>query len=157
MAEAEPWHIAVLLGLVTTVASVAGGAVGYWVGVRFSPWVHRKFSGPRLEKAEAWYERYGEWIVVLAAFTPLPFKVFTVTSGLLGLRFWPFLAAAFIGRALRFVPEAVLASLYGEAVIAWLDRGGLIVLVVSLVVLAVLYYTHRGARKRRRARERIEP
>lgn len=130
---------AVFLGLVTTIASVAGAAVGYWIGDQFSDWVHRKFAGENLDRAEAWYQQYGEWVVLVAAFSPIPFKVFTVTSGLLGLRFWPFILAATVGRGIRYVPLAVLASLYGEQVLAWIDTYEIPLLVAGLLALAGLY------------------
>lgn len=137
--QAPAYGYALWLGLVTTVASVVGGAIGYWIGSEFSPWVHRRFGGERLAKVERWYLSYGEWIVAVAALTPIPFKVFTVASGLLGMRFWPFIAAAFVGRALRFVPEALLAARYGNQAIAWLDRGGLVLLVVLGLAVALWY------------------
>lgn len=147
----EPWHTALLLGLLTTVASVAGGAIGYWVGDRFSPWVHRRWGGPRMVRVEGWYRTYGVWAVAVAAFTPIPFKLFTVTSGVLRLRFWPFVGASLVGRGLRFVPEAVLMSLYGRQAIAWLDAGGLIVLLITVVVVAALWAWHRSSRPRAEA------
>jgi undecaprenyl-diphosphatase len=135
---------AIYLGLVTTVASVAGGALGYWLGDRFSPWVHRRFGGPRLAQVQGWYQQYGEWVVLVAGFSPLPFKIFTLTSGLLGLRFWPFLLAALVGRGLRFVPEAVLAARYGDQVLAWTDRYELWLLVGGLAALAGLWIWSRN-------------
>ncbi|MDX1612001.1 MAG: VTT domain-containing protein [Candidatus Thermoplasmatota archaeon] len=137
---------AAYLGLVTTVASVLGGAVGYWVGRRFSPWVHRKFRGERLTRVEGWYKQHGEWILIVAAFTPLPFKLFTVTSGLFGMRFWPFMLAAFLGRGLRFFPEALLSARFGQQAIEWLDAGGLIVLVVLATGVAAWWVWHRRSR-----------
>lgn len=137
---ADPaYAYALYLGLITTVASVVGAAIGYWIGKRFSPWVHRKFEGERLRKVEAWYTEHGEWIVAIAAFTPIPFKVFTLSSGLFRMRFWPFVLAAFVGRGLRFVPEALLSARFGTQAIDWLDRGGLIVLVVLGLGLAGYY------------------
>lgn len=130
---------ATFLGAVTTAASVAGGAVGYWIGDRFSDWAHRKFAGEHLARAEAWYQQYGEWVVGVAAFTPIPFKVFTVASGLLGLRFWPFMLAATVGRGVRFVPEAILASFYGERIVDWIDAYEIPLLVAALLALAGLY------------------
>lgn len=142
----QPWTYALYLGVITTVASVAGGAVGYWLGKEFSPWVHRRFAGPKLAKVEGWYDEHGEWIVLLAAFTPLPFKIFTVTSGLLRLRFWPFMAAAVVGRGLRFIPEALLSAYIGQEAIAWLERSGYLVLGLTALA-AVAWYLWRHARR----------
>lgn len=145
------WY-ALYLGLFTAFWSVAGAAVGYWIGGRFSPWVHRKFAGPRMDKVEGWYKEHGEWIVAIAAVTPIPFKIFTVSSGLFHLRFWHFLAAAAVGRSLRFVPEALLSARYGEQAIVWLDQGGLVILLV-LGLAGGAYYLWA---KRRRDQRGIE-
>lgn len=146
LAKGETWSYALYLGVVTTVASVAGGAVGYWVGDRFAPWVKRRYGGPRMRRVEAWYQKYGEWVVLVAGFTPLPFKIFTLTSGFLGLRFWPFILASLAGRGLRFIPEALLAAWYGDQVLAWLDQYELPALIAGglLVVGLWLYTRHRG-------------
>lgn len=146
LAVDQPWTYALYLGLFTTFWSVAGAAVGYWIGGRFSGWVHRKFAGERLDKVEGWYTEHGEWIVVIAALTPIPFKVFTVSSGLFRLRFWPFMLAATVGRALRFVPEALLSARYGQQAIDWLDRGGLALLVILGLGVAA-WYVWRSARE----------
>lgn len=152
LAKGQPWSYAVYLGVVTTVASVAGGAIGYWVGKRFSPWVKKRYGGPRMQRIEAWYQAYGEWVVLLAGFTPIPFKIFTVTSGFLGLRFWPFILASFAGRGLRFVPEALLAAWYGDQVLAWLDRYELPALVATVILLVGLWwYTRHRNRDRSQA------
>lgn len=146
LAAGESMPYALYLGVVTTLASVVGGAIGYWVGDRFSPWVHERYGGPNLRRVERWYQEYGEWVVLVAGFSPLPFKVFALSSGLLGLRFWPFIAAALVGRGLRFIPEALLSARYGEAVLAWTDEYEIWLLVPALLLLVGiwLYSRHRG-------------
>ncbi len=141
-AEGMPpdYAYALFLGLVATLGSVVGGAIGYAIGKWFSPWVHRKFSGERLTKVEGWYREHGEWIVLVAAFTPIPFKVFTVSSGLFRMRFWPFILAAAVGRGLRFIPEGLLSARYGQQAIDWLDAGGLALLAVLGLGLAAWYF-----------------
>lgn len=146
LATGQSMSYALFLGVVTTVASVAGAAIGYWVGDRFSPWVHERYGGPKLERVEGWYQEYGEWVVLVAGFSPLPFKVFTLSSGLLRLRFWPFMAAALVGRGLRFIPEALLAARYGEAVLEWTDQYEIWLLIPTVLILVGLwlYSRHRG-------------
>lgn len=143
LARGEPWTYALYLGVITTVASVAGGAVGYWIGDRFSPWVKKRYGGERMQRVESWYQEYGEWVVLLAGFSPLPFKIFTLTSGFLGLRFLPFLLASVVGRGLRFVPEALLAARYGDQVLAWTDRYEVPMLAATLLVLGALWWYSR--------------
>jgi len=133
-----PW--AVTLGLVTTIASVAGGAVGYLVGDRFSEWAHERFAGPKMDRVEGWYQEHGEWVVGVAALSPIPFKIFTVTSGLLNLRFWPFAAAATVGRGVRFLAVAILATFYGDRVIAWVDAYEIPLAIAAVLALIAVYW-----------------
>lgn len=158
LAQGQTASYALYLGVVTTVASVVGGAVGYWIGDRFSPWVKRRYGGPKMQRLEAWYQEYGEWVVLLAGFTPLPFKLFTLTSGFLNLRFWPFMLAAVVGRGLRFVPEALLAARYGDEVLAWLDVYEVPALLAALAVLLGLWwYTRNRSPPTPEASAREEP
>jgi undecaprenyl-diphosphatase len=138
---AEPVTIprALVLAGATTLASVAGGTLAYWIGDRFSEWAHRRFADPRLDRVERWYQEHGEWVVAVAAVTPVPFKVFTIASGLLQLRFWPFAIAATVGRGARFALVAVLATFYGEQVVAWVDTYEIPLAILGLVLLAAIY------------------
>ena len=62
------------------------------------------------------YRKYGAWAVIASAITPIPFKVFTVLSGVMGMELKGFLLAALVGRGLRFMAVGVLVALYGESV-----------------------------------------
>jgi len=108
-----------LYGTVTVVFSVTGGLVGYFLGRSLGrPLLIRLVGAKRVEPLEAYFQRYGALAVGLAAFTPLPYKAFTVGAGALGLRdLRGFVVASLIGRAGRFVPESLLLSLYGEQIL----------------------------------------
>lgn len=109
----------VLYGAITVVSSVAGGLVGFYLGRRFGRPLLLRVAGKRnISWLEQYFEKYGALAVGLAAFTPLPFKVFTIGAGALGMRdVKGFVVAATIGRAARFMPVSVVLSLYGEAVV----------------------------------------
>lgn len=72
--------------------------------------------------ANAWYERYGVWIVFAAAFTPIPYKVFTILSGLAGLNLAAFLLASVVGRSARFFLVGGLIYLFGRPIRRFIDR-----------------------------------
>ncbi len=142
-----------LYGLVTVASSVTGGLVGYFLGRSLGrPLLIRLVGAKRVEPLEAYFQRYGALAVGLAAFTPLPYKAFTVGAGALGLRdVKGFVLASVIGRAGRFVPEAMLLSLYGERILdvltSYIDAVGYATIAAAAVYLAFILL-------RRRARAR---
>jgi len=89
MALARPeraWRFA----LITTLTSVAGGVLGYFIGMfafdLIQPWLEqhpRYWNGYRL--AVEWFRRYGFWAVLVAGFSPIPYKAFTIAAGVLSM------------------------------------------------------------------------
>jgi undecaprenyl-diphosphatase len=107
--------------LVATTGSVIGAVIGYVLGKKLGkPVVERLFKKyiPRVEK---WYEKWGAWAVLIAAFSPIPFKVFTWTSGICGLDFKKFLIASIIGRFVQFAIAAYVGAYLGPGVLDWLS------------------------------------
>ena len=108
---------AIWLAALCTVASVAGGVVGRWLGIRYGrPLLLRVAPANKVDAAERMYRRYGAWAVIASAITPIPFKVFTVLSGVMDMELRGFLVAALIGRGIRFMTVGVLIALYGDSV-----------------------------------------
>ena len=94
------------------------------------------------ELAKAWFADWGFLAVLAAGFSPIPYKVFTITAGVLSMAFLPFVLASFIGRGARFYLVAGLMAWGGEAMEAklhrWVDWLGW--LTVALVVIIVAIY-----------------
>ena len=113
---------AILYGLLATLSSSAGALLGYWIGLKGGRPVLRKLASEKsIEKAETFFNRYGAWAVGIAAFTPIPYKVFTIASGVFMLRdLRAFFLASFLGRGGRFMAEAILIMLFGESIISFL-------------------------------------
>ena len=91
----------------TTSASVLGGVVGWYLGAHFLAEFGQRIlqmyaSTETAERVRLWYETHGSMVVVIAAFTPVPYKVFTVTSGLMKMDLFPFILASIVGRGGRF-------------------------------------------------------
>lgn len=108
---------ALFLALICTVFSTLGGAFGYGLGLYGGrPIFHKilKNKEDTLDKVEQLYNKYGVWAVLGAAFTPIPYKVFTIASGIFKLNFWGFCLASFIGRGGRFFIVATMIILFGE-------------------------------------------
>ncbi|HQD80211.1 MAG TPA: VTT domain-containing protein [Bacillota bacterium] len=125
-----------LYATVATVSSVLGAVFAYLVGARGGRPLLLKFtSKDGLSKIQGLFKRFGGWAVGIAAFTPIPFKVFTIASGIFQVRLAPFLIASTLGRGARFFLEAALVLKLGEQVRDIIGtQFELITLMVGLVV-----------------------
>lgn len=137
----KAWYYASL----TTIASVIGGVVGYTLGFyMFEPWIQPILTEfgyqAKFDIAMQWFTEWGVWVVFIAGFSPIPYKVFTLGAGFLQMAFIPFLIASSIGRGMRFFLVAGLIHWGGEAMEhklrAWVDRLGWGI--VALIVIAYL-------------------
>ena len=77
---------AIWIAALVTLASVAGAYVGHFLGRRVGrPLLYRLVSEDKVARAEALFNRYGAWAILVAAFTPIPYKVFTILAGIMDL------------------------------------------------------------------------
>lgn len=143
MVLARPSRAAFLAGL-TTAASVLGGLAGFAIGVlamdMVMPLLERFGYADEFERARHWFDQWGFWAVLLAGFSPIPYKVFTIAAGALAMPLVPFAAASLVGRGSRFYLVATLVAWGGPRVEAHLKRYVDVIgwLLVALVVLAWL-------------------
>lgn len=107
------------LAAITTLMSVVGGMFGYLIGSFFFDaygeqilsyfHAHDSFGA-----IQAKYAAHGILIILLAGFTPVPYKIFTITSGVLGIAFLPFVLLSLVGRGARFFMVAGLVKMGGD-------------------------------------------
>ncbi|MBQ3310462.1 DedA family protein [bacterium] len=120
---------------VCSFASVFGGLIGYLIGrIGGRPifnWFFRK-NHEQFDKVEALYNKYGAAAVFFAGFTPIPYKVFTIASGVLNMNWWQFTLASFFGRAGRFFIVSIVLMLCGEWIKQYLE---LVIIFVSLIIV----------------------
>lgn len=107
--------------LVCTVASVLGGALGYFLGYALYETIGQKivaFYGyeEQFGNFQDYYILWGVWIVLLGGLTPFPYKVITIASGVAGLNFVLFMLVSVVARASRFFLVAGLIWLFGEKI-----------------------------------------
>ena len=145
MSLAKPesaWRFA----LITTVASVLGGLLGYFIGASLFDMIepHLKTSSywAPYQTAMQWFEQWGFWAIFVAGFSPIPYKVFTIAAGSFAMALLPFTIASAIGRGMRFFMVAGLMKWGGAKMEAslhkYVDRIGWVT--VALVVIAALVY-----------------
>lgn len=105
------------LAAITTIASVAGGVLGYLIGMFALAWVLPVIVDHgyehHYELSKAWFDRWGVLAVFIAGFSPIPYKVFTITAGAVAMSFAPFMLASLVGRGARFFLVAGLIRLGG--------------------------------------------
>jgi membrane protein YqaA with SNARE-associated domain len=125
MCLAQPhraWHLALL----TTLASVAGGLLGYAIGYfaidALLPWLQESRYWPAYQTAVEWFGQWGFWAVFIAGFSPIPYKVFTIAAGGLSMALLPFTLASLVGRGARFFLVAALMAWGGARMEAALHR-----------------------------------
>ena len=108
-------ELAILISIVTAISSVLGGIVGYYIGNKLGRnLIFKIISENHIIKAENLFSRFGFWIIITAAFTPIPYKVFTLTAGVLSLELKKFIIASIIGRFLRFLLIGIMIYILGE-------------------------------------------
>jgi len=145
MAVARPEQ-AVRIALIATSMSVLGGIVGYYLGYfaihAIEPILQDVGYWEKYMTAQRWFAEWGFWAVVVAGFSPIPFKLFTLTAGALSMALLPFVLAAIVGRSAHFFLVALLMAWAGpkmESVvlkyIEWLGWA-------TVLIIAVFIYFH---------------
>lgn len=142
MSLAKPdkaWHFA----FIATLFSVLGGITGYFVGYYamdvLEPWIHTVGYWDRYQQIILWFNDWGIWIVFIAGFSPIPYKLFTITAGALSMALLPFILISIVARAARFYAVSALMLWGGERMEAKL-RKYMDVIGWGIVVLASLAY-----------------
>ena len=122
--------------LICTVGSISGAVFGYLIG-HYLWWIHNNefsslatfffsnfpgFSNEMFFRIQGLYNQYNFWIVFTAGFTPLPYKVFTVSAGAFNVNFPLFIIASIIGRGARFFLVATLIWKFGPPIKNFIDK-----------------------------------
>lgn len=146
MAAARPRE-GLRLAALTTLFSVLGGLLGYLLGALayelVAPWIVQAGHGDSLELAKEWFAVWGVWVVLIAGFSPIPYKLFTLTAGALAMPLLPFVLASVVGRGARFFAVGLLMAWLGPQadrhLRPYMERLGW--LSVAILVLAILFFT----------------
>lgn len=126
---------------VSTVASVLGGMFGYLIGFAFwhalsGFFLTYVFKEEVFTNVQGLYEQYNFWCVFIAAFTPVPYKVFTIAAGVFSVSFPMFVIASIIGRGMRFFIVAGLLHKFGPPIKTFIEKYfNLLSLVFGIVLI----------------------
>ena len=138
--------------LIVTIFSVLGGILGYFIGAYFFDISMQIMSFYNYDdklinlkndliKSEGFYAWLG--ILFLAGFTPLPYKVFTIASGLIGFNFLIFILISFISRGLRFFIVSYLSYKYGDIFTQFMNKHGsrwFTIIGILIVIIGFIFF-----------------
>lgn len=135
--RAKAWRY----GIITTIASVLGAVLGYFIGAFLFESIGQSivdFYGyqSQFEAFKEYYIEYGVLIVLIGGLTPIPFKVITIASGVSGLNPLIFFVSCIAARAPRFMLEAALLWKFGEPIKDFIERRLQWVMVAFVLVVA---------------------
>ena len=139
--------------LIATIFSVLGGIFGYVIGLFFFDFAmnivnfyNYEDKVINIKNALSQGDGFYTWLAILflAGFTPLPYKVFTITSGLISFNLMIFIIISFISRGLRFFIVSYLSSKFGDAFTDYMNRYGqkwfTIVGLIFVIIGAIFYF-----------------
>ena len=129
---------------IATVFSVLGGLGGYVIGwgmfEAIEPWLRDSHYWDAYITARRWFDDYGVWVIFVAGFSPIPYKVFTIAAGVAALSLPGFFMGSLIGRAARFFLVAGLVRAGGQrfedTLSKHVERIGWATVVVTVIVIA---------------------
>jgi membrane protein YqaA with SNARE-associated domain len=124
---------------ITTLSSVIGGLFGYLIGAYgfelIQPWLQESHYWEKYLHSRDWFERWGFWAILIAGFSPIPYKIFTIAAGTLGMNLPLFIAGSFLGRGGRFFLVSALMAWGGprmeENLRIWVEWLGWAVVVLA--------------------------
>ncbi len=127
--------------LICTAGSLIGGCLGYLIGWQFMITVGEKiiqFYGltHKMQYIKDLYMQYDAWAIGIAGFTPIPYKVFTISAGAFDINFTVFIIASAVSRAARFFLVAWLIYLFGPKIKTFIDKY-FNILAITFVVLLI--------------------
>ena len=113
--------------LVCSAGSVLGGCLGYLIGWQFMVGIGEKiisFYGltEKVEYIQSLYMQYDALAIGIAGFTPIPYKVFTISAGALGINFSVFVIASLVSRSMRFFLVGWLIYRFGAGIQAFIEK-----------------------------------
>ncbi|WP_321370951.1 YqaA family protein [uncultured Desulfuromusa sp.] len=131
---------------IATIGSIAGGALGYLIGWGLwdtvGPYFYQYVPGVTVEGFEQvgdLFNLYGFWIIFAAGFTPIPYKIFTISAGVFSVNFPVFMMASLVGRSLRFYLVAGLFYYFGKPARVFIEKYfNLLSIMLFIVMIAVI-------------------
>lgn len=134
----NPYMLALIASIGSVLGAVFGYGIGYFGGRPIIQFILGKHSETVLNKAEAFFEKYGSMAVLIAAFTPIPFKVFTLAGGMAKMPLLPFILYSSLGRAGRFFTVTFLLVNYGEIIMENFFKLSIVAAIIAVAATVII-------------------
>ncbi len=139
------WRFATLTTVMSLLGGIAGYAIGYFSLEAIEPWLRDMGYWPAYLEGRQWFDDWGVWAVFVAGFSPIPYKIFTISAGAAALNLPGFIIASLIGRGARFFLVAGLIVAGGErmasALPKYVERIGWAVVLLAVIAGAFIMRT----------------
>ncbi|MCK9222713.1 MAG: DedA family protein [Limnochordia bacterium] len=133
-----------LFALICTTGSLLGASVGYWLGRQGGrPLAVRLAGKEKVQLVERLFAKYGVWAVGIAGFTPVPYQVCVITSGIFVYPFKWFILISALTRGTRYSLIALLLMKYGRQMVDFINQYFELVTVGVVVILILAYFAYR--------------
>ena len=128
---------------ICTIASVLGALLGYYIGVQAEnhilPILINLDYESKFETAQMYFQTYDIYIILIAGFSPIPYKVFTIAAGMMSMSLLPFVVFSLIARGARYFLISFLVRKFGKMADAWLNKyidwlGCLLIIAIALFI-----------------------
>ncbi len=135
--------------LFCTIGSVIGGVIGWMLGYFIGPSVENIllnipwFTEAKFNAVKSAYSKNGMLIIFLGAFTPLPYKIITITSGMAGINIIGFIFMSIVGRGMRFFIVAYLTKIFGMPALFFIQKHLLIsstILGIAIIIFSIYIF-----------------
>ncbi|KOR89690.1 YqaA family protein [Paenibacillus solani] len=144
---------AIWLASIGFVGCLIGTPIGYGIGRASGSLVLNKIMKRKwYDSATALFTKHGEAAILVGAFTPIPFKIFTILSGCMSYPLWKLLSYAALGRAVKFYTVGVLFYVYGRAAENMVDSVLTIILLSVGALIGGIWLTVRYVKNRKKKR-----
>ena len=126
------------LATITMVGSVLGAAFGYFIGLKGGrPVLERFVSKERISLVHDYFNKYEAWAIGIAGFTPIPYKIFTISAGVFYINFTRFILVSILSRGARFFLVGGVIFVFGPAIKACIEKY-FNIFSIALVALIIL-------------------
>lgn len=136
------WRFATLTTIMSLLGGIAGYALGYFSLEAIEPWLHDMGYWSAYLSGRQWFDEWGVWAVFVAGFSPIPYKIFTISAGAAALNLPGFVIASLIGRGTRFFLVAGLIVAGGErlasALPKYVERIGWVVVLLTVAIGVII-------------------
>jgi len=141
---------ALWLATIGFISCLIGTPLGYLIGKVFGAAILQRLLKPEwTEKATHYFKTKGSSAILIGAFTPIPFKVFTILSGVMKYPLWQLMAYAAVGRAVKFYVVGILFYMYGKAAQSMVSNVSLYIFIIAVPIIVIFIMIRKRLQKKK--------